>query len=98
MSGRRSTGKQANILVLTGLGESLICFFMNICSNCRRQSPFRSFRRILKGRLKRGEVSFLSIGFLIEPGKRTCPVSGITLGGNLFELMKAVDKVGNDLI
>ncbi len=44
-----------------------------------------------------GDFSIPSAGFMIEKGKRTRPVRGVTVGGNLFELMKAVDKVGNDL-
>jgi PmbA protein len=34
---------------------------------------------------------------MIEKGKKTFPVRGVTVGGNLFELLKAVDKVGSDL-
>lgn len=44
-----------------------------------------------------GDFSIPSAGFLIEKGKRTVPVRGVTVGGNLFELLKAVDKVGSDL-
>jgi len=44
-----------------------------------------------------GDFSIPSAGFLIEKGKKTTPVRGITVGGNLFELLKAVDKVGSDL-
>jgi len=44
-----------------------------------------------------GDFSIPSAGFMIEKGKKTYPVRGVTVGGNLFELMKAVDKVGNDL-
>jgi PmbA protein len=44
-----------------------------------------------------GDFSIPSAGFMIEKGKITRPVRGITVGGNLFDLMKAVDKVGNDL-
>lgn len=44
-----------------------------------------------------GDFSIPSAGFMIEKGKKTTPVRGVTIGGNLFELMKAVDKVGNDL-
>jgi len=44
-----------------------------------------------------GDFSIPSAGFLIEKGKKSSPVRGVTIGGNLFELMKAVDKVGNDL-
>ncbi len=44
-----------------------------------------------------GDFSIPSAGFLIEKGKKTTPIRGVTIGGNLFELLKAVDKVGNDL-
>jgi len=44
-----------------------------------------------------GDFSIPSAGFLIEKGAKSYPVRGITIGGNLFELLKAVDKVGNDL-
>ncbi len=44
-----------------------------------------------------GDFSIPSAGFLIEKGKKTVPVRGVTIGGNLFELLKAVDKVGSDL-
>ena len=44
-----------------------------------------------------GDFSIPSAGFMIEKGKKTYAVRGVTIGGNLFELLKAVDKVGNDL-
>ena len=44
-----------------------------------------------------GDFSVPSAGFMIEKGKKTYPLRGVTIGGNLFELLKAVDKVGNDL-
>jgi PmbA protein len=44
-----------------------------------------------------GDFSIPSAGFMIEKGKKTNPVRGVTIGGNIFELLKAVDKVGNDL-
>jgi len=44
-----------------------------------------------------GDFSIPAAGFMIEEGEKTSPVRGITIGGNLFELLKAVDKVGNDL-
>jgi PmbA protein len=34
---------------------------------------------------------------MIEKGKLGFPVRGITIGGNLFEFLKSVDKVGSDL-
>ena len=44
-----------------------------------------------------GDFSIPAAGFLIEKGKKTVAVRGVTVGGNLFELLKAVDKVGSDL-
>jgi PmbA protein len=44
-----------------------------------------------------GDFSIPSAGFLIEKGKVGRPVRGVSIGGNLFEFLKAVDKVGNDL-
>jgi PmbA protein len=44
-----------------------------------------------------GDFSIPSAGFLIEKGHKTAPVRGVTVGGNLFELLKGVDKVGSDL-
>jgi PmbA protein len=44
-----------------------------------------------------GDFSIPSAGFMIEKGQKTVPVRGVTIGGNIFELMKAVDKVGSDL-
>jgi PmbA protein len=34
---------------------------------------------------------------MIEKGKLTFPVRGISIGGNLFEFLKAVDRIGSDL-
>jgi PmbA protein len=44
-----------------------------------------------------GDFSIPSAGFMIEKGKKTFPLRGVTVGGNLFELLKSVDKVGSDL-
>jgi PmbA protein len=44
-----------------------------------------------------GDFSIPSAGFMIEKGQKTVPVRGVTIGGNIFELMKAVDMVGSDL-
>jgi PmbA protein len=44
-----------------------------------------------------GDFSIPSAGFMIEKGTLTFPVRGISIGGNLFELLKAVDKIGSDL-
>jgi len=44
-----------------------------------------------------GDFSIPSAGFMIEKGRKTYPVRGVTIGGNLFELLKSVEKVGSDL-
>jgi PmbA protein len=47
--------------------------------------------------LASGDFSIPAAGFMIEKGRVASPVRGISIGGNLFELLKSVDKVGNDL-
>ncbi len=44
-----------------------------------------------------GDFSIPVAGFMIEKGKVTYPVRGITIGGNLFDLLKSVNKVADDL-
>jgi PmbA protein len=44
-----------------------------------------------------GDFSIPVAGFMIEKGKLTFPVRGINIGGNLFEFLKSVDKIGSDL-
>ncbi len=44
-----------------------------------------------------GDFSIPVAGFLIEGGKLIKPVRGITIGGNLFQLLKSVDRISNDL-
>lgn len=44
-----------------------------------------------------GDFSIPAAGFLIEGGRLTRPVRGVSIGGNLFELLRSVDKLGNDL-
>jgi PmbA protein len=44
-----------------------------------------------------GDFSFPAAGFMIEKGRITNPVRGISIAGNLFELLKAIDRVGSDL-
>jgi PmbA protein len=44
-----------------------------------------------------GDFSIPVAGFKIENGRTTFPIRGITIGGNLFEFLKSVDKVGSDL-
>lgn len=44
-----------------------------------------------------GDFSIPVAGFKIENGQTTFPIRGITIGGNLFDFLKSVDKVGDDL-
>ena len=44
-----------------------------------------------------GDFSVGATGFWIEKGKKAYPVREITIAGNVLELMKNVDAVGNDL-
>ncbi|HUI68183.1 MAG TPA: TldD/PmbA family protein [Nitrospirota bacterium] len=44
-----------------------------------------------------GDFSVGATGFWIENGKKAYPVREITIAGNILELMKNVDAVGNDL-
>lgn len=44
-----------------------------------------------------GDFSLPVAGLKIEKGETTFPIRGVTIGGNLFEFLKSVDKVGDDL-
>jgi PmbA protein len=44
-----------------------------------------------------GDFSVGAAGFLIENGVVTTPVKGIAIAGNILELFKSVEMVGNDL-
>jgi PmbA protein len=44
-----------------------------------------------------GDFSLPVAGFKIENGQKTFPIRGITIGGNLFDFLKSVDKIGDDL-
>ncbi len=44
-----------------------------------------------------GDFSIGAAGFMIENGEKAFPVRGITIAGNLIELLKAVDGVASDL-
>jgi PmbA protein len=44
-----------------------------------------------------GDFSVGAAGFLIENGVATAPVKGIAIAGNILELFKCVEMVGNDL-
>lgn len=44
-----------------------------------------------------GDFSVGAAGFLIEKGKVTVPVKGIAIAGNILELFRSVEMVGDDL-
>jgi len=44
-----------------------------------------------------GEFSIGASGILIENGIKTIPVRGITISGNLIELLRSIEAVGSDL-
>lgn len=44
-----------------------------------------------------GNFSLQASGYLVENGKRSTPVSLITIGGNIFTLFNQVKEIGNDL-
>ena len=45
-----------------------------------------------------GDFSLLCEGYLIENGKQGRPVEQITVAGNFYDAIKAVEAVGNDII
>ncbi|MEA3494194.1 MAG: TldD/PmbA family protein [Candidatus Margulisiibacteriota bacterium] len=44
-----------------------------------------------------GDFSFGASGIMIENGEKTFPVRGITIAGNLIEMLEAIEAVGSDL-
>jgi PmbA protein len=44
-----------------------------------------------------GDFSVGAAGYLIEGGTVTAPVKGIAIAGNILELFRNVEGVGNDL-
>jgi PmbA protein len=44
-----------------------------------------------------GDFSLPVAGFMIENGKLAAPVRGITIAGNLFDMLKSIEKIGDDL-
>ncbi len=44
-----------------------------------------------------GDFSLPVAGFRIEKGQKTYPIRGVTIGGNLFDFLKSVDQIGDDL-
>ncbi|MBR2555535.1 MAG: TldD/PmbA family protein [Aeriscardovia sp.] len=45
-----------------------------------------------------GDFSLLCEGYLIENGRKGRPVEQITVAGNFYEVLKAIEAVGNDII
>ena len=44
-----------------------------------------------------GDFSIESAGFMIRDGKRAEPVKSFTVAGNFFELLKQIDRLGNEV-
>ena len=44
-----------------------------------------------------GDFSLPAAGFLIENGEISTPVRGISIAGNVFEFLKSINVVANDL-
>ncbi len=44
-----------------------------------------------------GDFSLGASGIMIEKGKMTHPVRGVTIAGNLFDFLKDIEGIGNDL-
>ncbi len=44
-----------------------------------------------------GEFSIGASGLMIENGKKTFPVRGITIAGNLIHMLEAIEEIGSDL-
>ena len=44
-----------------------------------------------------GNFSTGASGLWITDGKKTTPVANITLAGNIFDMLKGIDEIGNDL-
>ncbi|MDH5386391.1 MAG: metallopeptidase TldD-related protein [Candidatus Aminicenantes bacterium] len=44
-----------------------------------------------------GDFSIPVAGFKIENGQTRFPIRGVTIGGNLFDFLKSIDKIGDDL-
>lgn len=45
-----------------------------------------------------GDFSVGAAGILIKNGRKTAPVRGITIAGNLIEILKSIKAVGSDLV
>ncbi len=44
-----------------------------------------------------GDFSIESAGFMIRDGKRAEPIKSFTVAGNFFELLKQIDRLGNEV-
>jgi PmbA protein len=44
-----------------------------------------------------GDFSVGAAGIMIENGKKTFPVRGITVAGNLLELLMSVEEIAEDI-
>lgn len=44
-----------------------------------------------------GDFSVGAQGLMIENGEKTYPVRGITIAGNMLEMLESIDEIGNDL-
>ena len=45
-----------------------------------------------------GDFSIESAGFVIRDGKRAEPVKSFTVAGNFFDLLKQIDRLGNEIV
>ena len=45
-----------------------------------------------------GDFSVISKGYIVRGGKLAEPVSGITIGGNLYDILSAVQDCGSDIV
>jgi PmbA protein len=44
-----------------------------------------------------GDFSLMAKGYLVEGGKKTRAVSGVTVSGNFYQLLKDVEEPGSDM-
>ena len=44
-----------------------------------------------------GDFSIESAGFRIRGGKRAEPIKSFTVAGNFFDLLKSIDRIGNEI-
>ena len=101
----RSTGNavRASFMAIPGIGHT------NLYIAAGSQSARDLIRSVNKGLYVQrvmgihtanpisGDFSIGAMGFLIENGERTIPVRGITIAGNLIDMLKSIEAVGSDL-